>query len=75
MFGRGANGLLRGLVGRLKGGCGGLVYDSELVADLFELALSTSKGGVAGSMEGIELGCDVVAVGGEVVGDRDKLRE
>jgi len=75
MFRRSADGLLRGFAGGLKGSGGGGVYDAELVADLFEFALQAADGGVAGAVECLELGGDVVAVDGEFVGDDDELGE
>lgn len=75
MLWTGADGFLSGLVWRLEGGGGGVVDDAELVADLLEFALGASEGGVAGAMKSVELGGNVVAVNGEVVGDGDELSE
>jgi len=62
-------------VRRLQSGGGGGVDDAEFLADLLDFALGTADGGVAGAMKGIELGRDVVAVNGQVVGDGDELAE
>ena len=75
MFWCGADGLLRGLGGGLESSGGGGVDDAEFVGDLFEFVLKATDGGVAGAMECFELGGDVVALGGEVVGDSNELGE
>ena len=59
----------------MESGSGGRVDDAEFVAELFDLVLEAANRGVAGTMEGFELGGDVVTVDGEVVGDGDKLGE
>jgi len=75
MLGSRSDGFLCGLAGRLKSGGGGGVDNAEFVGDLFEFLLKAADGGVAGSVEGFELGGDVVAVGGKVVGDSNELGE
>ena len=75
MLWRGADGLLRGLAGGLERSSGSGVDDAKFVADFFDFALQSADGGVAGAVEGLELGGDVVAVDGEFVGNGDKLSE
>jgi hypothetical protein len=75
MFRRRADGLLFCLVWRLESSSGGGIDDAEFITDFFEFVLEAADSRIAGAVKCFQLGSDVVAVGGEVVGDGDELSE